>query len=252
MPYNPIPIQELPNFTTLVDKAWFNYIDTDTDGVSASVFPPIEFSLCQNTGTYSCLANYNSGTPALIKSAGIIIAEGPPVDASASNYIGTSFQVQAVQFSFELLRLTASAGKLNVILGKLSSSQTVNTPSSNTSAAATTLQVTDPFATPSSSAGPAFVLGSSQGNGTTLSRTQLTVASNILAGTRVVLDLTQNIVATTAANSVVTKPEDFRLARGEKLVLGFIPTNGSGGADSGALSAFRKLRTQVLLSKGMH
>lgn len=241
MPYSPTPFQELPDQWFQIERSFFNMTDTDGAADDTEVTLPTDMLLCAMAGERGSIASTSNS---FIKSLALEIAQGPPAPVT-TGVLSPSYRVEAVDFTFDVLGgLSAASGFVNVLLGKLTSSQTLVTPSAAAAAGSTSLQVSNAYSSISSTGGPAITAAT----GKTLSRTTLQGASNIVAGQRVSFDLTGNIVATTAANSVTTTAEDFRLYPGEKLVLIFLPAKQSGTSDDGTAAFIRRLRTNVVVN----
>lgn len=247
MPYSPTPFQELPSQWLHINKVWRNAKDTDldTEDGSATLVPVASNNLMLALAVDT---NDENGKPSngstFIKGQVLDIASGPP-GAVTTGILSPSYKIEAVEFDFDaVVGLSGSSGFVNVLLAKVPSGTRITT-SGAIPAAATSITVTNAYAAITASAGPAVAAAF----GKTLSRYTLTGASNAVAGARVNMDLTSDIVATTAANSVTTTDEDFRLYPGDRLVLILLPANAAGTADTSTTARIRNLKTNVILNK---
>lgn len=234
MPYTPTPEQELQN------SSW---VQTTPLLQASSPFLGISATPSATTTSVSDGSNF-------IKSRALIIADGP-AHTPVTGHLNPSFRIEGVEFDADTIQLFTpqdGTSRLNILIAKIPSAKALYGPPEGTPTAAASLTVSNPFVDVTSSAGPAVAAAF----GKTLARTRLVTTANAagdyIPSPRVVFDLTQNVVATTAANSVITTDEDFRLYAGDRLVAILIPTNGT-STESGTTATVLNGRFRVRLSK---
>lgn len=232
MPYTPTPEQEL-QFTN-----W----NLRTGPLYQGAVAPLAI----NVGSPSNATGAIGSGGSFIKSKAFIIAEGPPI-ARDTTKLQPAWRIDGVSLDFEYFGVSGGSsgtGALNILLAKLAHNQGVYAP---VAPGTPLLQVSDPYTVPSSTAGPAVTAAT----GKTLSRLRLSTTADAggdyIGKTHAVFDLTQNIAATTTANSVTTSENDFTLNPGERLVAIIIPTLGT-GADTGISGSLSGLAFNVRLS----
>lgn len=204
------------------------------------------------TGTGPTTGSVASTAPAYLKSRAVVLARGPAASRSTSA-INPAFKIESLELDFDYVtgfQATDTTSYLNILVAKVPQSVPIYGAENGT--AATTIQVSDPFAKVTSSAGLALVAAS----GRTLARATLQSSAggsaDYIPRTRTIFDLGADVVATTAANSVTKTEEDLLLYPGDKLVGIFLPcflSTGTPATDAGTGTVICNGNWTIRLSK---